>query len=100
MLEAQKAPNKCFGLKLTCAEGARKNFCLAEGPEKNLPDHLRGGGPREGGWGVSDPPPPAGDAELLSKTLGGCGVTHICAKQSTQDGSGKAVVYREATLAP
>ena len=27
------------------------------------------GGSEGGGWGVSDPPPSPGDAELLSKTL-------------------------------
>ena len=57
-----------FWPKLTCAEGARENFSLAEDLEKNLPNHLRGGGPRGvGGW--CQTPPLPGDAELLSKTL-------------------------------
>ena len=43
-----------FWPKLTCAGGARKVFWLAEGPEKNVPNHLRGGGGP--GGGVRPPP--------------------------------------------
>ena len=60
LVEVPKAPDKSFDPKLICAEGTRKIFSLAEVPEKNLPNHLRGGGgcPRGGGgWGVSDPSP-------------------------------------------
>ena len=47
----QRRRTKFFWAKLTCAEGARKNFWLDEGPEKKLPNHLKGGG------GCQTPPP-------------------------------------------
>ena len=62
LLEAPKAPNKfevIFWPKLTCAEGARKNFLIGQRPGENFAQSLKGVG---GGGDVTHPPP----QEMLS----------------------------------